>query len=165
VLSPCSDGNHEEHVHVDLAERHGGYETCEWQVREPVKLAKTTAPQEGEPQAAEQAAALPLPRRRPVAVERRTAAFQENAVAARAAALNWDFGVMARDRRPKSRVKLLADHYIGSLDDSPRRIAFLQREIGYRLVGDRRRDDDALTNLNTHVRSGGTLRHVHDFAF
>ena len=52
VLSPCFDGNHEEHVHVDLAERHAGYETCEWQVREPVKLAKTTAPQEGEPQAA-----------------------------------------------------------------------------------------------------------------
>ncbi len=76
VLGPGSDGNHEEHIHVDLAERRGGYKTCEWQVREPVKLAKSTAPQEGEPPAAEQPAAeqpaalsepVPLPRPRPVA--------------------------------------------------------------------------------------------------
>ncbi len=71
MLGPGSDGNREEHIHVDLAERRGGYKTCEWQVREPVKLAKSTAPQEGEPPAAEQPAALsepvPLSRPRPVA--------------------------------------------------------------------------------------------------
>ena len=36
VLGPGSDGHHEEHVHVDLAERRGGYKMCEWDVREPV---------------------------------------------------------------------------------------------------------------------------------
>jgi len=30
-----SDGYHEDHVHVDLAERRGGYRICEW-VREPL---------------------------------------------------------------------------------------------------------------------------------
>ena len=37
VLGPGSDGNHEEHIHVDLAERRGGYKMCEWDVREPVE--------------------------------------------------------------------------------------------------------------------------------
>jgi hypothetical protein len=35
VLGPGSDGYHEDHVHVDLAERRGGYRVCEWNVREP----------------------------------------------------------------------------------------------------------------------------------
>jgi hypothetical protein len=34
VLGPGSDGFHEEHVHLDLAERRGGYRICEWDVRE-----------------------------------------------------------------------------------------------------------------------------------
>jgi hypothetical protein len=34
VLGPGSDGFHEEHVHVDLAERRGGYRICQWDVRE-----------------------------------------------------------------------------------------------------------------------------------
>jgi len=71
VLGPGSDGNHEEHIHVDLAERRSGYKTCEWQVREPVKQAEATAPPAGEPQTAQQATALsepvPLPRPRPLA--------------------------------------------------------------------------------------------------
>jgi hypothetical protein len=64
VLGPGSDGNHEEHIHLDLAERRGGYKLCEWDVREPaVDAAKT-------PAATEQAAAksedpVPLPRPRP----------------------------------------------------------------------------------------------------
>ena len=58
VLGPGSDGNHEEHIHVDLAERRGGYKTCEWQVREPVKQAETAAPPPAELQTAETAAAL-----------------------------------------------------------------------------------------------------------
>ena len=40
VLGPGSDGYHEEHVHVDLAERRGGYKMCEWEVRTPVLQAR-----------------------------------------------------------------------------------------------------------------------------
>ncbi|HEY2136943.1 MAG TPA: extensin family protein [Xanthobacteraceae bacterium] len=50
VLGPGSDGYHEEHVHVDLAERHGDYRICQWDIREPV-----------------QAGEIPLPRPRPIA--------------------------------------------------------------------------------------------------
>src|SRR5262249_35808297 len=32
VLGPGSDGYHEQHIHVDLAERRGGYKMCEWDV-------------------------------------------------------------------------------------------------------------------------------------
>jgi hypothetical protein len=35
VLGPGSDGYHEDHVHLDLAERRGGYRMCQWDVREP----------------------------------------------------------------------------------------------------------------------------------
>lgn len=33
VLGPGSDGYHENHIHVDLAERHNGYRICHWEVR------------------------------------------------------------------------------------------------------------------------------------
>ena len=51
VLGPGSDGYHEEHVHVDLAERHGGYRLCQWEIREPAETA-----------------GVPLPRPRPFAL-------------------------------------------------------------------------------------------------
>jgi hypothetical protein len=35
VLGPGSDGYHEEHIHLDLAERRGDYRICQWDVREP----------------------------------------------------------------------------------------------------------------------------------
>ena len=35
VLGPGSDGHHEAHIHLDLAERTHGYRICEWDVREP----------------------------------------------------------------------------------------------------------------------------------
>jgi hypothetical protein len=35
VLGPGSDGYHENHVHVDLAERASGHRICQWDVREP----------------------------------------------------------------------------------------------------------------------------------
>lgn len=35
VLGPGSDGYHEEHIHLDLAERRNGYRLCQWDVREP----------------------------------------------------------------------------------------------------------------------------------
>jgi hypothetical protein len=64
VLGPGSDGYHEEHIHIDLAERRGGYKMCEWDVREPVKV---TAPQD-EQNAAKLTEPVPLPRPRPVAI-------------------------------------------------------------------------------------------------
>jgi hypothetical protein len=38
VLGPESDGYHENHVHVDLAERRSGYRICQWAVRDPGDL-------------------------------------------------------------------------------------------------------------------------------
>ena len=68
VLGPGSDGHHEEHIHLDLAERHGGYKMCQWAVREPVRVveAKNTdpAPQAGSPTAKIEGP-VPLPRPRP----------------------------------------------------------------------------------------------------
>jgi hypothetical protein len=49
VLGPGSDGYHEAHIHLDLAERAHGYRICEWDVREPLPAA----------------AAVPLPQPRP----------------------------------------------------------------------------------------------------
>jgi len=74
VLGPGSDGNHEEHIHLDLAERHNGYKICEWDVREPVKQAEKAKPeaeQKAKPEAEQKAATLeqpvPLPPSRPLA--------------------------------------------------------------------------------------------------
>jgi hypothetical protein len=33
VLGPGSDSYHENHIHLDLIERHGGYRLCQWDVR------------------------------------------------------------------------------------------------------------------------------------
>jgi hypothetical protein len=73
VLGPGSDGYHEEHVHLDLAERRNGYKLCEWDIREPPPpaSAQTETPSEEaseQPeQPAEAAAQVPLPRPRPLA--------------------------------------------------------------------------------------------------
>ena len=73
VLGPGSDGYHEEHVHLDLAERRNGYKLCQWDVREPPPpaQAKSAAPTEPGGEDAEEAAAVPanevpLPRPRPL---------------------------------------------------------------------------------------------------
>jgi hypothetical protein len=47
VLGPGSDGFHEEHIHVDIAERRSNFRLCRWQVRDP------------------ELASVPLPRPRP----------------------------------------------------------------------------------------------------
>lgn len=39
VLGPGSDGYHEDHVHVDLAERKNDFRLCEWEVRQPIHRA------------------------------------------------------------------------------------------------------------------------------
>jgi hypothetical protein len=59
VLGPGSDGYHENHVHVDLAERRSGHRMCQWDVREPGE-----EPAVGDPQ-------VPLPRPRPTAAMKR----------------------------------------------------------------------------------------------
>jgi hypothetical protein len=46
VLGPGSDGYHEEHIHLDLAERHSGYRICQWDVREPPPVAEQPKPVE-----------------------------------------------------------------------------------------------------------------------
>ncbi len=43
VLGPGSDGYHETHVHVDLAERSHGYRMCQWDVRTPEEEAAAFA--------------------------------------------------------------------------------------------------------------------------
>jgi hypothetical protein len=35
VLGPGSDGYHEDHIHLDLAERTNGYRICHWELRAP----------------------------------------------------------------------------------------------------------------------------------
>jgi hypothetical protein len=70
VLGPGSDGHHEEHIHLDLAERHGGYKMCHWVVREPVLEPVVEAKNpDPAPQAGSAAARIedpvPLPRPRP----------------------------------------------------------------------------------------------------
>jgi len=36
VLGPGSDGYHEDHIHLDLAERRNDYRLCQWDVRQPI---------------------------------------------------------------------------------------------------------------------------------
>jgi hypothetical protein len=43
VLGPGSDKDHESHLHVDLAERRGGYKMCQWVLPEPAKAPETAA--------------------------------------------------------------------------------------------------------------------------
>jgi hypothetical protein len=77
VLGPGSDGYHEEHVHLDLAERRNGYKLCEWELREPPPPAQAEpgpptaeASEQGEQEAAMAASEVPLPRPRPPAADR-----------------------------------------------------------------------------------------------
>jgi hypothetical protein len=59
VLGPGADGYHEDHIHVDLAERRSGYRICQWDIRDLLP--------EAEDVQRSAAGAIPLPRRRPVA--------------------------------------------------------------------------------------------------
>jgi hypothetical protein len=64
VLGPGSDGYHEDHIHLDLAERHNGYRICQWEVWDPLPsvapLLPAQRPEEAPPrQVAEKADAKP----------------------------------------------------------------------------------------------------------
>ncbi len=57
VLGPGSDGFHEDHIHVDLAERSNGYRICHWEFLDGGAAATANAVQS--------ASVVPLPRPRP----------------------------------------------------------------------------------------------------
>jgi len=61
VLGPGSDGFHENHIHMDLAERRNGYRTCQWEVRDPEITTSSVAANAG---------VVPLPPARPKAEAR-----------------------------------------------------------------------------------------------
>lgn len=46
VLGPGSDRYHENHIHLDIIQRRGGYRMCQWTVREPVQVAAVPLPPE-----------------------------------------------------------------------------------------------------------------------
>ena len=63
VLGPGSDGYHETHIHLDLAQRRGGYRLCQWDVRDPT-VAVIPMPPERPSSAPPRAAAKPRAERR-----------------------------------------------------------------------------------------------------
>jgi hypothetical protein len=99
VLGPGSDWYHEDHIHLDLAERRGGYRICQWNVYDPMPsvapllpaerpeeapprevVAKSDAakPAAAKPSAAEpdaEAEPVPEPKPRPTKKRRRAGAF------------------------------------------------------------------------------------------
>jgi hypothetical protein len=46
VLGPGSDWYHEDHIHIDLAERRGGYRICQWNVWDPLPAVAPLLPAE-----------------------------------------------------------------------------------------------------------------------
>ncbi len=56
VLGPGSDGYHEEHIHLDLAERRNNYKICEWDVRTPPPSPQAKAQGQGHGQEQDQKA-------------------------------------------------------------------------------------------------------------
>jgi hypothetical protein len=79
VLGPGSDGYHEDHIHIDLAERRGNYKICQWDVLEPMPQIAPLLPAErpaeappretAEAKPAEAAAPAAAPAAEPAAAE------------------------------------------------------------------------------------------------
>jgi hypothetical protein len=69
VLGPGSDGYHENHIHVDLAERRNNHRMCQWDVRDPAP--KAPPADAGSEEASEEVAAIPLPRPKPADLQHR----------------------------------------------------------------------------------------------
>jgi hypothetical protein len=57
VLGPGSDGYHEDHVHLDLMERHNDYRICQWNIWEPLPAIAPQLPPVRPPEAPPRAAA------------------------------------------------------------------------------------------------------------
>jgi hypothetical protein len=53
VLGPGADGYHEDHVHLDLAQRRGGFRLCQWDIRDLVPVPRPRPDFEAEHAAAE----------------------------------------------------------------------------------------------------------------
>jgi hypothetical protein len=60
VLGPGADGYHEDHVHIDLAERRSGYRICQWDIRD-------SSPEVDYHAGPFVAGAVPVPRPKPAA--------------------------------------------------------------------------------------------------
>ena len=58
VLGPGSDGYHEDHIHVDLAQRRGGYRLCRWNIKDKAPAVAAPLPQ-SKPTQADAAQAKP----------------------------------------------------------------------------------------------------------
>ena len=70
VLGPGSDGYHEDHIHMDRAERRGGYRMCQWELRDEPRFALQSVTTQPDARPARVIAAvsrgpIPLPRPRP----------------------------------------------------------------------------------------------------
>jgi hypothetical protein len=75
VLGPGSDGYHEDHIHVDRIERHGGYRICQWDLHDGAQtyaLQSVTAPSRT---TRALSVPVPLPRPRPFAAAGTRAVF------------------------------------------------------------------------------------------
>ena len=78
VLGPGSDGYHENHIHLDLAERRSGYRICHWDIeRAPGGQAETATSTQPMPPPRAAAAARPLPVARPEQAPSRGRASQD----------------------------------------------------------------------------------------
>ena len=74
VLGPGSDGYHEDHVHLDLAERRSGYRICQWDIWDPwpkvALLMPASRPEEAPPrETAEEKAKREAEKEKPAAIE------------------------------------------------------------------------------------------------
>lgn len=66
VLGPGSDGYHEDHIHIDRAERRGGYRLCQWDLHDEAHAVAMQATGTYVPASiAPPPAQIPLPRPRP----------------------------------------------------------------------------------------------------
>jgi hypothetical protein len=57
VLGPGSDGYHEDHIHLDLMERHNDYRICQWSIWEPLPAIAPQLPPVRPPEAPPRAVA------------------------------------------------------------------------------------------------------------
>lgn len=58
VLGPGSDGYHEDHIHLDLMERHNNYKVCQWNVWDPLPQVAPLMPAERPKEAPPREAAI-----------------------------------------------------------------------------------------------------------